>query len=116
MTLRTGPVWAWASEDLEVVGDAADLGERLGAPVHVLLAGDSLDPAAAAGAGADHVVVPDADPLDAEAQAAGLEACFEGAPPVAVLVPATGAGADLGGRLAVRLHVPCLADCDRVRP
>lgn len=109
-------IWAWADADLEAVGDAADLGERLGAPVHVLLAGEALDPAAAAGAGADHIVVLDADPLDAEAQTAGLTACFDGAPPIAVLLPGTAAGSDLAGRLAGRLRVGCLADCDRVRP
>jgi electron transfer flavoprotein alpha subunit len=108
-------VWAWADTDLEVVGDAADLGERLGAPVHVLVAGEELDPEAAAEAGADRVVVLDADPLDAEAQTAGLAACLEGEP-AAVLLPATAAGSDVAGRLAGRLGVWCLADCDRVRP
>lgn len=109
-------VWAWADTDLEVVGDAADLGEQLGAPVSVVLAGDALDPEAAAAAGADRVVVLDADPLDAEAQTAGVAACFDGAPPLTVLLTATAGGSDLAGRLAGRLRVSCLADCDRVRP
>jgi electron transfer flavoprotein alpha subunit len=109
-------VWAWADTDLEVVGDAADLGEQLGVPVHAVLAGSGVDPEAAAEVGADRVVALDADPLDSEAQAAALAACLGDAAPAAVLLPGTAAGSELAGRLAGRMGLWCLADCAQVRP
>ncbi len=106
-------VWAWVEDDLEIVGDAADLAEAASAETRAV-APAGTDPARLAGAGADRVLVLDA-PFDAEVHAAALATAMV-EPPLAVLLPATAAGSDLAPRLAALLGASCLADCAWVRP
>ena len=105
-------VWAWVEGDPEIVGDAADLAEALGVPAWAVVAG--ADPAALALAGAERVFVLDT-PYDAETHAAAMAAAF-GTPPLAVLLPGTANGSDLGPRLATAVGGACLLDCVWVRP
>jgi electron transfer flavoprotein alpha subunit len=96
-----------------VLGDGADLAEAAGAETWAVAAGGAA-PEAMAAAGADRVLVL-AAPDDAEVRAAALAAAMV-RPPLAVLLPATTAGADLAPRLAVLLGAVCLLDCAWLRP
>ncbi|HEY7202256.1 MAG TPA: hypothetical protein VIC57_18690, partial [Candidatus Dormibacteraeota bacterium] len=83
-------IWAYVEHDPEVMGDAADLAEELGAGAAAIAAG--ADPEALAGAGAERVLLLDA-PYDAETHAAAVAGAVVGA--AAILLPGTANGADL---------------------
>ena len=103
-------VWAYADHGSEVMGDAADLAEELGAGAAAIAAG--ADPEALAAAGAERVLVLDA-PYDAEVHAAAVAGAI--GRPAAVLLPGSANGADLAPRLAARLGAACLLDCAWLR-
>lgn len=105
-------VCAWVEGDPEIMGDAADLAEALGVPAWAVAAG--ADPAALASAGAERVFVLDA-PYNAETHATAMAAAL-GTPPLAVLLPGTANGSDLGPRLASAVSGACLLDCAWLRP
>jgi electron transfer flavoprotein alpha subunit len=103
-------IWAYVEHDPEVMGDAADLAEELGAGAAAIAAG--ADPEALAGAGAERVLLLDA-PYDAETHAAAVAGAVVGA--AAILLPGTANGADLAPRLAALLGAACLLDCAWLR-
>ena len=103
-------VGAWVEGDPEVMGDAAELAEGLGAAAGAIAAGAGAD--VLAGAGAERVLVLDA-PYDAEVHAPAVAGAVAGAR--AVLLPGTANGADLAPRLAALLGAACLLDCAWVR-
>jgi electron transfer flavoprotein alpha subunit len=103
-------VWAYVERDPEVMGDAADLAEELGAPAGAVAAG--ADPEALAAAGAERVLVLDA-PYDAAAHADAIAAAI--GTPRAVVLAGTARGADLAPRLAANLRAACLLDCAWLR-
>jgi len=103
-------VWAYIEHDPEVMGDAADLAEDLGANAAAISAG--ADPAALAAAGAERVLTLDAAP-EAEVRANAIAAAI--GEPRAVLLPGTAGGADVAARLAARLGAACLLDCAWLR-
>src|SRR6266545_2334544 len=103
-------VWAYVTGDAEVMGDAADLAEELGAAAAGIAAG--ADPQALAAAGAERVLVLHA-PYDAQVHAAAIAGAV--AEPRAVLLPGTADGADLAPRLAALLGAACLLDCAWLR-
>ena len=107
-------VWAWVEGDPEIMGDAAELAEALEVPALAVAAGADADAAALASAGADRVFELDAA-YDAETHAAAIAALVE-SPPLAVLLPGTADGSDLGPRLAAAIGAACLLDCAWVRP
>ena len=103
-------IWAYVEHDPEVMGDAADLAEELGASAAAIAAG--AYPEALAAAGAERVLLLDA-PYDAETHAAAVAGAVVGA--AAVLLPGTANGADLAPRLAALLGAACLLDCAWLR-
>ncbi|HZV51355.1 MAG TPA: electron transfer flavoprotein subunit alpha/FixB family protein [Candidatus Dormibacteraeota bacterium] len=104
---ETAAVVAWVEDDPEVVGDAAELAERLGGEVWAATAAAAPDALAAAGAA--RVLLLDGAGAEVGAAAlAGLPA------PRVFLVAGTPAGNDLAPRLAGRLGATCLLDCARV--
>jgi electron transfer flavoprotein alpha subunit len=105
-------VWAWVEGDPEVMGDAADLAERLGVPAVAFAAGG--EPRELAEAGADRVYLWRQHYV-AESEAEALAACMS-EPPRAVLLPGSANGSDLAPRLAARLGAACLLDCEQVVP
>ena len=105
-------VWAWVEGDPEIIGNAAELAEALKVPALAVAAG--ADAAALASAGADRVFVLDG-PYDAETHAAAMETLL-GTSPLAVLLPGTASGSDLGPRLAAVVGAACLLDCAWIRP
>jgi electron transfer flavoprotein alpha subunit len=105
-------VWAWVEDDPEVMGDAADLADRLDLPAIAFAAG--ADPRLLAGAGADRVYVCE-QPYAAESHAAALASCLQ-EPPKAVLLPGSANGSDLAPRLAAGLDAACLMDCAGIVP
>jgi electron transfer flavoprotein alpha subunit len=105
-------VWAWVEDDPEILGDAADLAERLDLPAVAFAAG--ADPQRLADAGAERVYVGE-QPYAAESHAEALARCFE-EPPRAVLLPGSANGSDLAPRLAARLAAACLMDCAAIVP
>jgi electron transfer flavoprotein alpha subunit len=105
-------VWAYVEHDPEVMGDAADLAEELGAEAGAVAAiAAGADPDVLARAGARRVLALEA-PYDAEVHADAIAGAV-GRPRV-VLVPGTADGADLAPRLAARLGAACLLDCARL--
>jgi electron transfer flavoprotein alpha subunit len=105
-------VAAWVEDDLEVMGDAADLAERLELPAVAFAAG--ADPGLLAEAGAERVYVCD-EPYAAEPHAEAVLGCLV-EPPRALLLPSSANGSDLAPRLAARLGAACLMDCAEVAP
>ena len=105
-------IWAWVDGDPEVMGDAADLAEALGAKARAIATG--IDAAVLAAAGAESVLVLDA-PYRADVYAAAIADAVGQRPP-AVLMPGTANGSDLAPRLGVRLGAACLLDCAWIRP
>jgi electron transfer flavoprotein alpha subunit len=103
-------VWAYVEHDPEVMGDAADLAEELGADAAAIAAG--ADPEGLAAVGAGRVLALDAPP-DAEVHANAIAGAI--GEPRAVLLPGTAGGADLAPRLAARLGAACLLDCAWLR-
>jgi electron transfer flavoprotein alpha subunit len=103
-------VWAYADRDAEVMGDAAELAEELGAGAAAIAAG--ARPEALAGAGAERVLVLEG-PYDAETHAAAVARAVADA--AAVLLPGGANGADLAPRLAARMGAACLLDCAWLR-
>jgi len=103
-------VWAYVEHDPEVMGDAADLAEALGAPAGGIAAG--ADAEALAAVGAERVLTL-AAPYDAEVHANAVAVGIGEAR--AVLLAGTARGADLAPRLAARLGAACLLDCAWLR-
>ena len=105
-------VWAWVEDDVEVMGDAADLAERVRLPALAFAAG--ADPRRLALAGAERVFAWK-QPYAAERAAAALLDCLSD-PPLAVLFPSSANGSDLAPRVAAKLGAACLMDCAEVSP
>ncbi|TMC01002.1 MAG: hypothetical protein E6J41_33725, partial [Chloroflexi bacterium] len=103
-------VWAYVEHDPEVMGDAADLAEELGAAAGAIAAGAAAETLAAVGA---ERVLTLAAPYDAEVHANAVAAAV--GEPRAVLLAGTARGADLAPRLAARLGAACLLDCAWLR-
>jgi electron transfer flavoprotein alpha subunit len=104
-------VWAYVAGGAEVMGDAAELAEQLGATAGAIASG-GVDPDGLAALGAEHVALLDA-PYDAEVHADAIAGGIADAR--AVLLPGTADGADLAPRLAARLGAVCLLDCAWLR-
>jgi electron transfer flavoprotein alpha subunit len=99
---------------LELLGKAAELGARLGAPVDaVVIRAGGVAAAALAAAGADRVLVaahPSLAPYTTDAHAAVLADAVRARAPRLVLLGSTAVGRDLAPRVAARLGLGLTGD------